>query len=160
MPIKIKNNSVFILFLFISSSVFCKETNPNSGLIRVQGALVTSPCRLDSNEIIIPQKIWHKFNNNDFRYRISLELSGCSDDYNFLSPVYAQQSSYLRLRTIIKSQQIDRIGVSMPTVNIYGGKSNVILYLSSFQYHNSNNIANKDKTYIANGILKLLLDYQ
>jgi hypothetical protein len=131
-----------------------------TGVLVVNGALVTSPCTLQNNEIELPSlPTW--FSKGDQRYPMVLNLSGCGDGSDFSSPMAATIASKMVASSQFLSVFGADIGVGAKQIQLTGGDNAVTFYLSAYQYELSNKKRLDSRSiYSKSSTLELKLAYQ
>lgn len=128
------------------------DMNGRTGFLEVNGALVTSPCTLLTNEISLPSSTVQTFARGDNRYPLNLKLVGCGDGAEFLSPIAATIDSKMLTDSQLFSVTGMETGVGPVQALLVGGDNLITYYLSGYQQ--DKNLISPDMT------MALKLTYQ
>lgn len=113
------------------------EHNGRTGMLMVSGALVSSPCTLTTNEVILPLD---KVEGILVRYALNLNLNGCGEGGGVVSTVSpAGEDSLMVMHHALLTGvedgvlQPDQRMVSTGRAVLYGGANRLTYYLSEPQ---------------------------
>lgn len=119
------------------------ERGGRNGTLIITGSLVTSPCRLNNNEILLNKDKTQKGDG-----KVEILLSGCGDGAKYTAPIYADIYSQLVAEPEFISVYQHETGITPPTFELVGGDNLIYIYFSDYQKKinlEKSNDTNKDK---------------